>query len=806
MSEKATGRLVGSSLRRKDSPEALTGKATYTGDIDLPGMTYAAIYRSPHAHAHIRKVDLSRALALPGVVAALSGRELPEFVKPMVATTPYATTDAAAGTNPRVYRTTYPCLAVNKVRFVGEPVAVVVATDPYIAEDALELIEADFEPLTAVVDPEAAMEADSPLLYEERGENVLLQFSVSGGDVEMAFRAAPHVFKETIKSSRFTGTPIEPRAVVARYDAGKYSLDIWETTQAAHLVRDAVLQSIALPRLNVRIIVPRLGGGFGQKVTHYQEGIIIPLMAYLTQKPVKWVETRSEHMVGTTHARDQVHHLELAVGQDGTILGIKDRIIADMGCGYSPSGLMTIIISSMMVPGVYRIQNYEAELFGVVTNKTPFGAHRGFGKAEGAYIIERLMDIVARKLHMDPIEIRRRNFIRPVDFPYRSVTGSRYDSGNYEETLDKALKLIDYSHWKREQEKARKEGRWIGIGVVVVVEPTSTHRGGVGTYYGVRMRVERSGSVWVFPCGNDDGTGHGTVIAQIVADELGVSFEDINTLEGDSLICPYGSGSHSSRFAVLGASAVMLAARELKKKVLTIASALLEVKSEALSIEGGIIQVAADPARRISVQEVAQVAYSSIHRLPEGMEPGLEVLYYYRDPNVNAKLDERGRVAAYSTFPYAADVAVVEVDPGTGKIQILKYVSVHDCGNMINPREVAGQQLGALAHGIGGAIYEEIVYNEIGQPLVQSFKDYLVPTALEIPHFDLDHTTTPAPFTPGGFKGAGETGTVSPPPCLANAVEDALRPLGVEIRTLPLKPDFVWQLFRSAKIDKAVRS
>ncbi len=792
------GRLVGSSPRRKDSPEALTGKATYTGDIHFPAMLYAAIYRSPYAHARIRSVDLSRALASPGVVAALSGDDLPNFVNPIQASGEYRL-ERSGSTIVRMHPPIHSLLAVDKVRFVGEPVAVVVASDPYRAEDALELIDADFEMLRAVVDAEEAMKKESPLVYEDLGENVLLYAFVSGGDVEKAFRKAPHVFKETIKSSRFTGTPIEPRAVVARYDPGTHLLEVWATTQNVHLQEEQIQQTIALPGLKVRVIVSRLGGAFGQKGYGHQENTLIPLLAYLVKKPVKWVETRSEHMVGTNHAREQVHHLEVAVENDGTILGLKDRIVADMGSGYLNSGFSTVRVSSLFVTGVYRIQNYEGQIFGVATNKTCYGPHRGFGKAEPAYVIERLIDIVARKLRLDPIEIRRRNFIRPEEFPYQNATGSRYDSGDYEKILDKALKLADYPHWRKEQEKARKEGRWIGIGIAVVVEPTSTHRGGVGSYYGVRMRVEPSGNVWVFICGNDDGTGHDTVVSQIVADELGFPFENVNTVEGDSLLCPYGSGSHSSRFAVVGTSAVMLAARKLKEKILAIASALLKVDYNSLAIKAGKIRVATD-SREISIQDVARVAYSTVHRLPPGMEPGLEILYHYRDPNVSPNVDERGRVAQYSTFPYAADVAVVEVDPGTGKVHIHKYVSVHDCGNMINPSEVAGQHMGALAHGIGGALYEELLYDETGQPLVQNFKDYLVPTAVEVPHVELGHTITPAPFTPGGFKGAGETGTVSPPPCLANAVEDALRPLGVEIRTLPLKPNFVWEMLRSAQI------
>jgi CO/xanthine dehydrogenase Mo-binding subunit len=607
------------------------------------------------------------------------------------------------------------------------------------------------------------------------------------------------VISETIKSSRFTGTPIEPRVVVARYDRTTHLMEVWDTTQSAHVVVGWIQRAIALPGLRIHVVVSRLGGAFGQKGTHYSEEILIPMAAYLTNKPVRWVETRSEHMVATIHGREQVHHMDVAVANDGTILGLKDRIIVNMGTGWSSSGPPSVIISTMFVPGVYRIRNYEAQLLGVVTNKTAFGAHRGFGKAEAAYVIERLIEIIARKLGLDPIELRRRNFIRANDFPYRSVTGSQYDSGNYEAILNKALKLADYYGWRKKQEQARQEGRFIGIGTAVVIEPTSTHRRGAAMSYGVRIRMDPSGEVWVFLSGNDDGTGHGTVISQIVADELGVRFNNVNVVEGDTMLCPPGTGSHSSRFAIMGASAAMLGARELRKKIIAVASAMLESSPEELVIEDGTVRVENDPSRQLPIHEVARLSYFAGHRLPEGVEPGMEILYYYRDPNVNPKFDERGRLAAYSSFPYAADIAVVEVSPETGKVQILQYVSVHDCGNMINPKEVAGQHLGALAHGIGGALYEELVYDESGQPLAQNFKDYMVPTAVEVPNFKLDHMTTPAPFTPGGFKGAGETGTVSPPPCLANAVEDALSPLGIEIRTLPLKPDYLWELLRSAR-------
>jgi carbon-monoxide dehydrogenase large subunit len=785
-------KFIGASIRRKDAPEALTGKATYAADINLPGMLHAAIYRSPYAHARIRTVDLTAALALPGVVAALSGRQLPEFVKPM----PGRAGHESGTRNPEINWPVSTCLAVDKARFVGEPVAVIVAVNPYDAEDAVHLINVDYEVLPPVVDPEKALDPGQTLLYEDRKDNAILRYRVWGGDIEKAFNDADYVFRETIKSARITGTPIEPRAVVARYNEGSHSLEVWDTTQYGHFHRDMLQRVLSLPGLRIRVIVPRAGGAFGGKAASGLEEVITCLMAYITRKPVKWVSTRSEDLLGNHHARDQIHHVEVAVSKDGTITGLKDRIIADMGTGYIASGISSVRTTALFVPGVYRIQNYDAQVIGVATNKTPFGAHRGFGKADAAFVIERMMDIVARKLDIDPVEIRHRNFIRSEDFPYLSVTGSQYDSGNYAKTFDKALAIIDYSRWRREQQKARDEGRWIGIGTAVVVEPTSSNRAGVGIYYSVRLQIDPSGMVWVFPCGNDDGTGHSTAIAQMVADELGVSFDSVMTVEGDSLLCPYGSGSHSSRFAASGAPAVMLAAREMKKKVLAIAAELLHVAANSLIIEAGSIRSTVDSSRSISIREVTRVAYAAIHRLPAGFDPGLEVLFHYRVPNLQEGVDDQGRESHFSTHPYAADVAVVEVDPNTGAVQILQYVSVHDCGNMINPAEVAGQHIGALAHGVGGSVYEEIIYDENGQPLTQNFREYLVPTAMEVPHFVLDHTVTPNPWNAGGFKGAGEAGSASSPPCLANAVEDALQTPGAEIRSLPLKPEFIWKTLR----------
>ena len=785
--------LVGKSVKRKEDYEVLVGRERYTADYKLPHMLYTAIYRSPYAHARIIGLDLSKALKQPGVVLGLGGKDIPEYAKPMPPF-PFQSKNPFRQGNPTIKFYDHHCLATDKVRFVGEAVAVIVATDRYLAEDAMEYITAEFEPCPPVVDAEAALENTEPLLYQEWGDNLMLKFKVSGGDVEGAFRQADLVVKEKIASSRFTGTPMEPRAITADYDPKTHLLTVWDSTQIPHVLSTLIPETLNFPNIKVRVIAPRVGGGFGQKWDFYPEEVLVPLLSILTERPVQWVETRSEHMKATHHAREQVHQVEVALKRDGTILGLKDKIIANLGVAYPMAGLASILTTAMFVPGAYKIRNYVADLYGVVTNKTSFGAHRGFGKSEASYVIERLMDIAAKRLDMDPAEIRFKNFVKPEEFPYVCVTGTRYDSGNYPEALRRALELADYSRLREKQEVLRKEKRYLGIGMALVIEPSSSTRMGSynAGYYSVTLRMDPSGQVYVLTGGNDEGQGHNTTISQLVADEVGVGFDDVYVVEGDSLACPYGSGSYSSRFSIVGSSAVILASRQLREKLLCIASSLLKEQPDDLEIVNGHIHSTRMPENGLSVVDVAKTAYFAIYLLPEGMEPGLQVTHHYHDPNITFQADERGRVAMFSSVPYDANVAVVEVDTETGRIQILKYVSVHDCGNMINPAIVEGQHVGALVHGLGGAIYEEIIYDENGQLVTENFMQYLLPTAMEVPRFTLEHLVTPNPFTPGGFKGAGETGTVGPPPALANAVEDALKPLDTKIRRLPLSPHYIW--------------
>ena len=797
------GSNVGTSVRRKEDREILVGEVKYTGDIQLPGLLHVGIFRSPYAHARVKQVDLSEALELPGVVMGMTGADLPDYVKPL-APFPFQSRDPFHGGNPSIKFHDHYCLATDKVRFAGEPVAAIVATDKYVAEDALDLIDAEFEPLPPVLDAEAAVEPDSPLLYEEWGENVMLRFRVSGGDVERVFQEADVVIDEKIYSHRFTSTPIETRVVMARYDAASGLLEVWDSTQIPHVISTLLQETLHIPHLKAQVISRRVGGGFGQKWGYYPEETLIAVLAIELGRPVRWIETRSEHMVATSHAREQVHFVSAAVKKDGTVVGLKDRIIADVGTAYPVGGLASIITSAMYVPGAYKIRNYRGELYGVVTNKTPFGAHRGFGKSEAAYTIERLMSIIADRLNLDPVEVRMKNFIQPEEFPYVSVTGTRYDSGNYPEAFKKALELGEYQHFRKRQEELRKEGTYLGIGIALVIEPSSSARKGSynAGYYSVNMRMDPSGTLYVFTGGNDEGQGHATVISQLVSQELGINFDDVHVVEGDSLRCPYGSGSYSSRFAIVGASAVIMASRQLKEKMAKIGAVLLDAPDSEITLAEGFAFCTSEPSRRVRLREIAHTAYLAIWKLPEGMDLGLDIVYHYRDPNVSFETVGEGRVAMFSSVPYDAIVAVVEVDTETMEVKILRYVSVHDCGVILNPAIVEGQHRGAMLHGLGGALYEELVYNEDGQLLNGNFKDYLIPTTMEVPPLILDHIVTPNPFTPGGFKGTGETGTVGPPPVLANAVEDALKPFGVQIRNLPLSPQFVWDVMQKASAGK----
>ena len=788
---------------RREDVEVLTGRRRFTADHAPERVAHAAVLRSPYAHAELQAVDLSGALALEGVVGAWSGETLPDYVLPL-SPFPFQETDPFHTGNPRIKFHDHRPLAEGKVRYVGEPVAVVVAEDRYVAEDAVDAIDVEFDPLPAVVDERAGLAPDAPLLYEDWGDNEMVRFAVSGGDPDAAFEAADHVVEEEIGHHRFTGTPMEPRAVVAEWDAADRLVRMRDTTQLPHVITTVVEDSLDLDSLKVEIRTEKLGGGFGQKWGFYPEEVLIPALAIETERPVKWVERRQEHMVATSHAREQTHEVRVALADDGEILALEDTVYANAGAAYPQGAPATHLTTTMFLPGTYRIRHYRCRLHSVATNKTPFGAHRGFGKSEAAYVIERLADICAAELDLDPAEIRRRNFIPPDAFPYESVTGNRYDSGRYEEALDLALEKVGYDEWRARQAERREDpdaAGHLGIGIAVCVEPSSSTRMGSynAGYYTVRMRMDSGGRVHVYPEGADMGQSHETTVAQIVAGELGVDEADVQMTQGDTEACPYGSGSYSSRFSVVGTSAVYEAAGELADKVRRIVAHTHDDDPANVVLEAGHAH-ATGVGASVPLKAVANTAYQRIHDLPEGMDPGLELTHYYRDPNVSFYPDEDGHLRMFSAFPYTADVCVIEVDPETGLFEVHDYVSVHDAGTILNETVVHAQHMGALAHGFGGALLEELPYDDDGQPRHQTFVDYTVPSAVEIPEVDMAHLETPNPFTPGGHKGAGETGTISPPPAFANAVEDALGPLGVAVREKsPMSAEYVRSKVRAAE-------
>ena len=790
---------------RREDAEVLRGERRFTADHTPPDAVHVAVFRSPYAHAEIVEIDLSDALDVDGVVGGYTGETLPEYVKPL-SHFPFQGTDPFQMGNPRIKFHDHRPLAEGKVRYVGEPVAVVLAEDRYAAEDALDAVRAEFDPLEAVTDEREGLDAGAPLLYEEWGDNKMGEFEVEGGEPEAAFEAADHVIEEEIGHHRFTGTPMEPRSVVAEFDAGDAHLQLYDTTQIPHVISTVVEDSLDVPSLKVDVNAEKLGGGFGQKWGFYPEEVLIAVLAIEEGRPVKWVERRQEHMVATSHAREQTHEIRAAVSDEGELLAIDDTIYANAGAAYPQGAPATHLSTTMFVPGTYDVEHYSCTLYSVATNKTPFGAHRGFGKSEAAYVIERLADIVADELGIDPAEFRRRNFIPPEEFPYESATGNRYDSGRYEEALDLALDHVEYDDWRERQSERRKDpdaASELGIGIAVCVEPSSSTRMGSynAGYYTVRMRMDTGGQVHVFPEGADMGQSHEKTISQIVSGELGVREADVQVLQGDTRACPYGSGSYSSRFSVVGSSACYEAAAELASKIRRIVAHRFDADPERIVLEDGVARARA-AGEELSLEEVANIAYQRIHDIPDDMDPGLELTHYFRDPNISFVPDDRGRVQMFSSFPYAADVAVVEVDVETGLIDVRDYVSVHDCGNILNETVVEGQHMGALAHGFGGALLEELPYDEDGQPKHQTFVDYTVPSPVEIPEVRLDHIETPNPFTPGGHKGASETGTITVPPAIANALQDALGPIGVEVREgRPMSSEFVREKIRDATTD-----
>ncbi len=778
-------RVFGSGIRQREDPRLITGTAAYTDDLVLPGMLYAAILRSPHAHARIRHIDTSKARSAPGVVAVFTAADTAPVLKPMPCAWLIPNSDLKIAT--------YPQLAKDVVRYVGDAVAVIVAEDRYQAQDALELIDVEYEPLPAVVDPQKAAGPGAPQLHADIPGNQAFHWSVAGGDVDAAFAHADVVVKERIVQQRLIPTAMEPRAAVAQWMAATGELTLWNTTQNPHILRFLASLVTGVPEDKLRVVAPEVGGGFGSKIPMYPGELLAAFCSMKLGRPVKWTETRRENYQATTHGRDHVQDVELAAARDGRILGLRCTVWAGMGAYLSSAapGIPTIL-HGLMLSGPYNVPAVREDVFGIYTNTTPVEAYRGAGRPEATFMLERMIDKLADELKIDPVEIRRRNLLPPFDDGHAVVTGLSYDSGNYERALNTALDHIGYKELRAEQARLREQGRYLGIGVCNYVEicglGPSQVAGAVGFQGGLWesaiVRFHPSGKVNVFIGASPHGQGEETTFAQIVSNELGVDVDDVKVIHGDTDTTPMGWGTYGSRTTAVGGAALATAVRRIKEKAKVLAAHLLEAAPEDIEYQDGRFFVKGTPARAKTIQDIALMA-NVAWNLPKGMEAGLEATSFYDPPNF--------------VYPFGAHVAVVEVDAETGKVHLKRYVAVDDCGPQINPMIVEGQVHGGVVQGVGQALWEGAVYDENGQLLTGSLLDYAIPRADVLPDIDVLSTVTPSPHHPLGVKGIGEAGTIASTATVYNAVIDALEPFGVESLTMPLTAERVWRAMHAAK-------
>src|SRR5215469_13319036 len=753
--------MLGTPIKRREDPRLITGQATYVDDIKLHGMLYMTVLRSPYGHARINSINTDPARKQSGVKAVYTAEDLKGAVGTIAVAVPLGLMEKGMGIRGP--------LAEGKVRFYGDPVAVVIADDRYTARDARDLIEVDYEPLPAVVDTEKAMQPGAPLLYEEFGTNVALSMPPPGEDIEKVFEQTKAdggvVVQARLVNQRLAPVALETRGAVADYNKATGAITVWSTSQNPHILRNILAATVGLPPHRVRVIVPEVGGGFGSKISIYPEELIASFASMKTGHPVKWIEERSENMAATIHGRDQIDYVEVAATRDGKMTGLKLHGISDLGA-YSQlfTDVVMIALGFPVSCGAYDIPAAHLQGDIVFTNKTPTDAYRGAGRPEATYIIERAMDLVARELGKDPAEVRRLNFVKPEQFPYKSAAGAVYDSGNYEAALDKALALADYQGLRAEQARRRAAGdnKLMGIGLSSYIEACGIGpKGGapVGLYESARVRVENSGTVMVYTGSSPHGQGEETTFAQIVADEFGIPIDNIMVMHGDTDSTPEGRGTYGSRTTAVGGSAVYTAVQRLKEKMKLIASYMLEASASDVTLEDGKFFVAGSPQKALSFEEIALAANFS-NTLHPSIEPGLESTAFW-EPLSN-------------TYPFGTHVCVVEVDKDTGVAEITRFVAVDDCGRQLNPMLVEGQVHGGLAQGIGQAMYEGAVYGEDGQLLTATLTDYAMPLTTELPNFETDSTVTLSPVNPLGVKGVGEAGTIGSTPAVANAIADAL--------------------------------
>ncbi|MCK1713415.1 MULTISPECIES: xanthine dehydrogenase family protein molybdopterin-binding subunit [unclassified Bradyrhizobium] len=778
-----TTRFFGAPVKRNEDRKLLTGQALFIDDVELPGMQHAAFLRSQVAHARIKGIDVSRALQRPGVTAVYTANDLGAYWRAGPLLVPPPPIPESIFNE----RTQVP-LAKDKVRHVGEPLAVVVADSRYIAEDALDDLVVDLEILPAVVDCEGALNTATHV-HDDLGSNISAHVRQTKGDYRRAAANAHLILKRRFLYEHGISSPIETRGVVAQWDARGAQMTIWDTTQAPVFVRNGLAAILGLSERQVRVIAPFIGGGFGPKIMmFYPEEVMLPWISMQLNRPVKWIEDRLEHFFSTTHERGQIHDAEIALAADGRILGIKDVFLHDAGA-YAPYGLTVPINSQCTLLGPYVVPDYDSTFTAVFTNLPIVTPYRGAGRQHGVFVMERFLDLAAHELKIDPAEIRRRNLIPPDAFPYKNeiiyqdFQPLEYDSGNYEPVLDKALELIGYDGFIRnEQPRLRSEGRCVGIAVACYVEGT-----GIGPYEGAKVQIQSNGKVNVATGIGTQGQGHFTSFAQIVADELGVDVTDVDIVTGDTDQFYWGAGTFASRGAVVAGTAVSEASRAVRKKALKLASDAFECSEKDLVLADGKVAITGIPGKFIRLGDLARRANPMRGAVAPGTEPGLESTQYF-GPSMGATSN-------------GVHAAIIEVDPQTFDIEVLKYVVVHDCGTVINPMILAGQIHGGVAQGIGNAFYEKLSFDEQGQLLNASLADYLLPTALEVPRMELDHTVTPSPLNPLGMKGAGEAGAIPVGPLFAQAIEDALdlKRQEIELLEIPLSPSRLFELTRKAR-------
>jgi 2-furoyl-CoA dehydrogenase large subunit len=805
-------RWVGRSMKRVEDARLLTGRGTFIDDHPpVANLYHAAIVRSPHAHARILGYDVAAARAREGVAGVVTGEDVARATKPF-----------SVGVTAPVH---YYCAATDRARFAGEPVAVVVARDRYLAEDAAEAVVVRYEPLPIVLDPERALDPDAPLLHEAVGSNLAGHRRLVYGDPDRAFAEADVVIAERFKFPKYGSTPIETYGIIARWDPLDGVLTVWSNFMGPFIMHPLTARVLGLPENRLRFIVPSdIGGSFGIKTSIYPYIALIGLSAMKTGVPVKWIEDRREHLLASSSGTDRIAYREVAARQDGTVLGMRFKWFDNVGgyirspepgCSFRPTGNFV---------GPYRFQDLEVDASVVMTNKSLTGPNRGYACGHLYFETERMMDLLAEKLGLDPAEVRRRNLLRREQFPYRTPTGGLYDSGDYPAALAKALEMAKYEELRKEQAERRAAGRYFGIGLALAVDPSVSNMGYVATALDPQFRAKpeylpKSGAVdsatiKIDPLGRaiailgttPQGQGHQTIVTQIVADELGLRPEDITVVdEMDTFtrVWSISSGTYSSRFGSVGTSAVALAARKLKAKLLEYAAHLMDVQPDQVEFRDGAVRVKSGQGPSYSIKDLAGRAHWHTESLPEGMEPGLQATAVFGF-SVSKAVDAEDRVNSSNTYGFIAEVMAVEVDPETAAIEILKYVTVHDAGTIINPMIAEGQIYGGALHGLGGALYEELRYDDHGQLLTATFMDYLVPTASEAPVIEIAHVVSPSPLTPLGSKGLGESSSMTVPAVIANAVSDALAPLGVRISELPMTPTRLWELIQEARAKQKI--